>query len=180
MPPPGRTAWPRPRSSPMPLTSPASCSPSSTVRPRAASCSPSPASSASPSSWSAWGRPSTIWSSSTPTSSWRRCSREPFLVPEVRDRMRWLLTRPVVWPLRAGVFGVSAGYRTGRVLGYRRLLLLAAGVGIGLLVAPTPGRELRQKVRERLMGPMGELPAVGDTYDPPLDLTDDALAADEG
>ena len=40
-PPPARTASPRPASSPRPSTSPAWCSPSSTARPRAASCSPS-------------------------------------------------------------------------------------------------------------------------------------------
>lgn len=79
--------------------------------------------------------------------------------------MFWLLSRLVVWPVKAaagtakfttkatakttgGAF--KAGYRTGRVLGYRRLAVLGVGVGIGLLVAPKPGRELREKVRERL------------------------------
>lgn len=39
-------------------------------------------------------------------------------------------------------------YRTGRLLGYRRLLVFGAGVGVGLLVAPGPGAELRARLRE--------------------------------
>jgi hypothetical protein len=65
--------------------------------------------------------------------------------------MIWLLTRPVVWPLRSTRFGVSAGFRLGRLLGYRRLSYLAVGVAVGLLVAPVPGRELRRRLRERLV-----------------------------
>jgi hypothetical protein len=79
--------------------------------------------------------------------------------------MIWLLSRIVVWPVKAatGTAKVTtkagaktaagsfkAGYRTGRVLGYRRLVLVGAGVGIGLLIAPRPGRELRDLVRSRL------------------------------
>jgi hypothetical protein len=92
--------------------------------------------------------------------------------------MRWLLTRPVVWPVQASALGMKAGYRTGRMLGYRRIFFLGVGVAIGLLVAPTAGRELREKLRQRLTGPMGELPAAGQTYDPPLDLTDETFIAD--
>jgi len=79
--------------------------------------------------------------------------------------MIWLLTRIVVWPVKAvtGTAKVTtkagaktaagsfkAGYRTGRVLGYRRMVVLGAGVGIGLLVAPRTGRETRELLRTRL------------------------------
>jgi hypothetical protein len=48
------------------------------------------------------------------------------------------------------LFGVRAGYRSGRVLGYRRLVFFAAGVGVGLLVAPMTGREARAKLQAYL------------------------------
>ncbi len=79
--------------------------------------------------------------------------------------MIWLLTRLVVWPVKlvtgttkvttkgaakATTGSFKAGYRTGRVLGYRRMLVLGAGVGIGLLVAPRTGRETRELLRTRL------------------------------
>jgi hypothetical protein len=79
--------------------------------------------------------------------------------------MIWLLTRLVVWPVKAvtGTTKVTtkaaakttagsfkAGYRTGRVLGYRRMVVLGAGVGIGLLIAPRTGRETRELLRTRL------------------------------
>jgi len=86
----------------------------------------------------------------------------------------WLLTRPVVWPVKASLFSAQAGYRTGRLLGYRRLFVLAVGIAIGLLIAPVPGRELREKVRELINGgPVGELPPAGGTTetDSVLDLT---------
>ena len=55
------------------------------------------------------------------------------------------------FPARAGVgttrLGVKAGYRAGRLLGYRRLFLIAFGVGIGLLIAPVTGRELRARLQ---------------------------------
>jgi hypothetical protein len=65
--------------------------------------------------------------------------------------MIWLMTRPVVWPLRSARFGVASGFRIGRLLGYRRLTYLAVGVAIGLLLAPVPGQELRRRLRERFM-----------------------------
>jgi hypothetical protein len=90
--------------------------------------------------------------------------------------MMWLLTRPIVWPLRASAYSAQAGYRTGKLVGYRRLLYLAIGVVIGLLLAPTTGAELREKVRARMSrGPMGALPPAGGTttsVEPDLDLTE--------
>jgi hypothetical protein len=65
--------------------------------------------------------------------------------------MIWLVTRPIVWPVKAGAYGVSAGYKTGRLVGYRRLTVFLLGVAVGLLVAPVPGAQLRARLRERLM-----------------------------
>jgi hypothetical protein len=80
--------------------------------------------------------------------------------------MIWLLSRLIVWPVKAVVgttaFGVKTtartaagsaklGYRTGKLFGYRNMTFLALGVGIGLAVAPGPGRELREKVRAKLV-----------------------------
>lgn len=57
------------------------------------------------------------------------------------------LLRLLFLPAKVGVgstkLGVKAGYRTGRLLGYRRLVVFAAGVGVGLLIAPMTGREAR-------------------------------------
>ena len=67
-----------------------------------------------------------------------------------------LVFKLVLLPFRIGVgataFSFKAGYKTGSLLGYRRLFVLALGIGVGLLVAPVPGRELRAKLRERLEG----------------------------
>jgi hypothetical protein len=62
------------------------------------------------------------------------------------------LLRLLFLPAKVGVgstkLGVKAGYRTGRLLGYRRLFVFGAGVAVGLLVAPMAGRELRAKLQE--------------------------------
>ena len=65
--------------------------------------------------------------------------------------MIWLLTRPIVWPVKASAYSVAAGYKTGRIVGYRRVTVFLLGVGVGLLLAPVPGRELRMMLQERLL-----------------------------
>jgi osmotically-inducible protein OsmY len=61
------------------------------------------------------------------------------------------LIRLLFLPARVGVgttkLGVKAGYRTGRMLGYRRLFVFGAGIAVGLLFAPMAGRELRAKLQ---------------------------------
>ena len=45
--------------------------------------------------------------------------------------------------------GLLAAYRVVRAVGPVRLAIVAVGVGIGLLVAPTSGAELRDRIRRR-------------------------------
>jgi hypothetical protein len=70
------------------------------------------------------------------------------------------LIRLLFLPAKVGVgttkLGVKAGYRTGRMLGYRRLFVLGAGVGIGLLIAPMTGRELRTRIQQLIDEQMGK------------------------
>ena len=75
--------------------------------------------------------------------------------------MIFLLTLP--FRLLGLGFKVGSGsakltHRTVRFVGYRRIFVLAVGVGIGLLLAPVPGAELRQKLRELLEGMQGAAP----------------------
>src|SRR5688500_15435126 len=73
----------------------------------------------------------------------------------------WLLTLPFRLVFGTAKIGTKAaaktttgsfkaGYRAGRLLGYRRMFFVAVGIGIGLLVAPVPGRELRAKLQKFL------------------------------
>jgi BON domain len=50
---------------------------------------------------------------------------------------------------KAGRATVAAPYRVGRAVGYRRILTFGVGVGIGLLVAPSSGQELRDSLRRK-------------------------------
>jgi osmotically-inducible protein OsmY len=50
---------------------------------------------------------------------------------------------------KAGRGSVVGAYKAGHALGYRRMLTLAAGVGIGLLIAPSSGQELRDSLRRK-------------------------------
>ena len=66
--------------------------------------------------------------------------------------MMWLLTRVVVWPVKASTGSLKLGYRTGRLFGYRRIFVFGLGVAVGLLLAPVTGAELRSRMRELLEG----------------------------
>lgn len=61
------------------------------------------------------------------------------------------LLRLIFLPAKVGMgstrLGMKAGYRTGRLLGYRRIFVFAVGVGVGLLIAPMTGREARAKLQ---------------------------------
>ncbi len=87
--------------------------------------------------------------------------------------MIWLLSRLFVWPVKTAGYSVAAGYKTGRFFGYRRLTVFLLGVGVGLLLAPVPGRELRAMLQERLLGssPIPLPPAPQDRHEDPIDLT---------
>lgn len=64
------------------------------------------------------------------------------------------LIRLLFLPARLGLgttkLGVRTGYRAGRLLGYRRLVVFGAGVGVGLLIAPMTGREARARLQSLL------------------------------
>ena len=66
--------------------------------------------------------------------------------------MIWLLSRIFVWPVKVGAGSAKVGFKTGRVLGYRRIVVFGLGVAVGLLVAPTTGAVLRKKIQDLLEG----------------------------
>src|SRR5262245_25346955 len=50
---------------------------------------------------------------------------------------------------KAGKASVKGTYKAGGLLGYRRMAAVGIGVGIGLLIAPRSGQELRDDLRRR-------------------------------
>jgi BON domain len=64
--------------------------------------------------------------------------------------IRLLFFLPAKVGLGTTMLGMKAGYRTGRLIGYQRLLVLAVGIGVGLLIAPMTGRELRSRIQQRI------------------------------
>jgi hypothetical protein len=77
-----------------------------------------------------------------------------------------IVVRLVLFPFKVGAkttkVAAKTGYRTGRLLGYRRLFVFGVGIAVGLLIAPVPGNRLRQAIRDAIGG--GEPPS-----DPELD-----------
>ena len=62
----------------------------------------------------------------------------------------WLVTLPFRIAFGFTGLSVKTAYKTGRLVGYGRLFWIAAGVGVGLLIAPGPGRDLREKLKARI------------------------------
>ncbi|HEX9682125.1 MAG TPA: hypothetical protein VGA13_03530 [Acidimicrobiales bacterium] len=63
----------------------------------------------------------------------------------------------------------KAGYRTARFVGFGRLAILGLGIGIGLLIAPVPGAEMRRKIERwladaGLYGDVAAVPPVTDRF----------------
>ena len=73
-----------------------------------------------------------------------------------------IVTLPVKVGTKTGVVATKMGYRTARFVGFKRIVLIAIGVGIGLLVAPVPGRQMREKLRAALAGGLGGEAELGD------------------
>lgn len=115
----------------------------------------------------------------------------------------WLISRLVVWPVKAtyvtGAVATRAtaktaagsaklGFRAGRLVGYRRFVVLAIGVGIGMLLAPVTGEQLRRKLRQRFEERFGAAPAStppsrssnGQGAWQPAGAADDELLGDQG
>ncbi len=56
------------------------------------------------------------------------------------------MLRTVFLPVRASIGSAKAGFVVGRLLGYRRLFVFGVGIGVGLLLAPMTGRQLRDRI----------------------------------
>jgi hypothetical protein len=87
--------------------------------------------------------------------------------------MMWLLSRLVVWPVKASTGSVKLGYKTGRLFGYRRIFVFGLGVAVGLLLAPVTGAELRDRLRRLIEGDVSDSSSPAWTPDSErvLDLT---------
>ena len=89
--------------------------------------------------------------------------------------MIWLLTRTIVWPVKAASGSAKLGYKTGRMFGYLRVFVFGLGVAVGLLLAPMTGAALREKLRSLIDGDLtndpvpAESPIGGDHL---VDLTE--------
>src|SRR4051812_35516865 len=59
---------------------------------------------------------------------------------------------PIKLGTKATAVAAKTGYRTGRLFGYRRLFVFGLGVAVGLLIAPGPGRQLREKLKGLVSG----------------------------
>lgn len=87
------------------------------------------------------------------------------------------VVRLVFFPVKVGTkatkVAAKTGYRTGRALGYKRLFVFGLGIGVGLLFAPGPGRELREKLKELLQGgaPLDGVSATPAPYEPSVAAT---------
>ena len=77
--------------------------------------------------------------------------------------MIWLLTRSVVWPTKAGIGSAKLGYKTGRLLGYRRIFVFGLGVAVGLLIAPMTGAALRRRIQALIDGDVSNDPVPAES-----------------
>jgi len=61
------------------------------------------------------------------------------------------------------IFLVKLPFRVGGLLGWRRLLVFGLGVAVGLLLAPTTGAAMRERMRALVEGdlPNDPVPAEG-------------------
>jgi hypothetical protein len=88
------------------------------------------------------------------------------------------VVRLAFFPIKVGTkatkVAAKTGYRTGRVLGYRRLFVFGLGVAVGILFAPGPGAELREKLRALIVGEAAE--PEPPYPPPPVNPTDRLLA----
>jgi hypothetical protein len=63
-----------------------------------------------------------------------------------------LLFLPFRVGMKTGAVSAKVGYRSARLVGFRRLFVLGIGVGIGLLMSEVPGRRIRESIRGAVAG----------------------------
>lgn len=89
--------------------------------------------------------------------------------------MLWLLTRLVVWPVK----GLELGFKTGRLVGFRRITVFMLGVAVGALLTPYTGAELRKYISKLIDGDMTNDPVPAESpvgRERLVDLTMDATS----
>jgi hypothetical protein len=69
------------------------------------------------------------------------------LEPPTPEEVAVFLFRLILLPPRLAFGTTRLGFKTARFLGIRRLFFVGIGVGIGLLIAPVPGAEMRERLR---------------------------------